>query len=476
MTSTAILIGNANYLGQDSLPCCLEDVAAMKALIEATGRFEDVRGLVDLTGDAMREAIRHALPDDTPQNEVFLYFSGHGTQIAGDFYYCGTKFDSDRPNETGMSHTQLHDLLRAAEPKLLVKVIDACFSGTLLVKAERQPPPIPKEGFRHVLQFSSSLDDQTSFAGETLSAFTRAFLEASVRKTEGTVYYSDVFNALRDKFLDNEDQTPFFVSQGTGRDILVDDVAKLGSFRETFKARWTIGGDQDVEDDEEAEETSADAAPLTTTELLTTADKLMADPLKAKALINELFDGVLARFKSGEFAEFFDCSIIEHSDYEEPTVRDFMVRVLARESRPDQLVTAGISRKKIRRNPWQATISAAALMFDEDWAETFDLELNCTLERAQLRLTLTPLYRTLKQMVLVLSVAPSLERCYLFEVLTQHPLTDWATFSTEGEEVVRRWYKLDWDEKLDQLIEKICVALENAVRTHIEETAERLKK
>jgi hypothetical protein len=55
-------------------------------------------------------------------------------------------------------------------------------------------------------------------------------------------------------------------------------------------------------------------------------------------------------------------------------------------------------------------------------------------------------------------------------MLTRHPRTDWEVFDRDGREIVRRWYKLNWNDSVEGLIEKICVALENAVREHINET------
>lgn len=204
MTSIAILIGNAAYEQEDDLACCAEDVKAMTALVEATGRFDNVYARTNVDSDAMRDLLRTTLLPTGEYEEIFFYFSGHGAQIGGDLFYCGTTFDGGRPNETGVSHTEVLNLLRPAAPKLLVKVIDACYSGALLVKTQRTTHPVVKEGLRNILQFSSSKDDQTSWGGEQLSAFTRAFLEASVRKTEGTVYYSDIANTLRDDFLEND--------------------------------------------------------------------------------------------------------------------------------------------------------------------------------------------------------------------------------------------------------------------------------
>jgi hypothetical protein len=346
VTSTAIVIGNADYSYEQSLPCCLEDVAAMKALIEATGRYAAIHALTDLDADAMREAFRDLLPATGSHDEVLFYFYGHGAQVGTELYYCGTQFDSARPNETGVSNTELHNLLRAAQPNLLVKIIDACFSGALLIKAERQPFPVTKEGFRHVLQFSSSLDDQTSLAGEPLSAFTRAFCEASVRKSEGPVYFTDVANTLRDDFLGNEDQTPFFVSQGTGRELLTDDASKFNEFRQQLETRWKIVGEHGDEETNENDAALVVAEPPTAKQLLMAAEARMGGPEGAKQLIDSLFDGVIARFGSGSFAEFFETKVVEHNDYQEPSSRDHIIRVLSRENRPDRMVTAEIKKRR----------------------------------------------------------------------------------------------------------------------------------
>ena len=60
----------------------------------------------------------------------------------------------------------------------LVTVFDTCFSGTPMVKRQAILPEVEKKGLKSVIQFSSSLLDQTSLAGERVSQFTRAFLEA----------------------------------------------------------------------------------------------------------------------------------------------------------------------------------------------------------------------------------------------------------------------------------------------------------
>ena len=192
MGSTAIIIGNANYRRAARLECCLEDLKAMEALVAAIGRHDVVRVAADADADRMREVVRDALTASGEIKELLFYFTGHGAQIGAEFYFCGTGFDASRPNETGVSHGELHEMLRSAEPDLLVKIVDACASGTPLIKSSLPVVPLRKDGLRNVVQLSSCMVEQSSFTGETLSEFTAAFLSACLRRLEGPVYYSDV--------------------------------------------------------------------------------------------------------------------------------------------------------------------------------------------------------------------------------------------------------------------------------------------
>ena len=113
---------------------------------------------------------------------------------------------------------------------------------------------------------------------------------------------------------------------------------------------------------------------------------------------------------------------------------------------------------------------------DSRYREVYDLRLNCKMHRAQIKLTLTPKYHSLKQLVIVVTCAPSLENCYVFEIGTLHSLTDFGEFDYEGNEVVRRWYKFDWDQSTDNVVEKIILKLDELVREHLEHIKQRLTK
>ena len=106
--------------------------------------------------------------------------------------------------------------------------------------------------------------------------------------------------------------------------------------------------------------------------------------------------------------------------------------------------------------------------------ETFDLSVNCEMDRAQIKIVLKPKFRSLQQFVLVVSCAPSLDTCYVFEMLTKHPLEDWSDYSAEGAEVTRRWYKFQWSDSTDFVVEKICSNFEDSARQHLEQTSKRI--
>lgn len=477
MKSVAVLVGNAEYAQENNLPCCREDVSAFYSLLEATGRFDEIISKVDLDADGMRTAVRDALPLSEDYEEIFFFFSGHGCHIAGDLYLCGTNFDGSHPNETGLSHSDLIDVFRAATPKVLITVFDACFSGAPLVKGAPVVPEIAKSGLQNVIQFSSSLDSQTSLGGEKLSEFTRAFLEASVRKNEGDVFYTDIKNALRDEFLGNNSQTPFFVNQGTGRERLVDDVKKLITFKTKLGTVWSSKDDDDTAGDagEEGSLELTQVEPLTSSQALAAIENKMAKPEDAEKLIGKIFDGVTDRFRVSDFAEFFEEEITNHSDFYEAASEEFMIRILSREKRYDRLVTAEIKRVKKKPSAFQAALAGMMASINQEWEDHYDLRLNCTLARAQIKLKLTPKYRALKQLQLELSCAPSLEHCYVFEVLTQHSRSDWDAFATDGSEINRRWYKLEWDADPEFLIEGVCTKLTAVITEHIESTTRRVQ-
>jgi hypothetical protein len=470
MANVAILVGNTKYQALSPLNCCAEDLRAIKDLLDATAKFDAVEMILDAESAQLKDRIREKVDACESVDEIFFYFTGHGFQHEAEFFFCATNFDAKRPNETGLSNTELHTLLKSTEAKLVVKVVDACSSGTLLIKSDGSFIPLGKSGFNNLIQIASCLESQNSLAGDPLSIFTEKFRAAVLRKTEGPVYYSDIVNVLRDDFLNNNSQTPHFVSQGTGREEFVDDAKKLDGLRAKLSAASNIAGSGQIVP-------SVEESPVTTIEILQKAETKFAKKQVAIAFISQFFEALSKKAAADLFGDLFDAQVIEHSNYMELTTRAFIIRVLVNEKRPDNFVTATIKPEHKRRDPLGLGLIAAGLLgHPDDSVSDYDLSLNCEIEKVQLKVTLTPKFVSLRRFVLVVSCVPSLEVCYVMEMLTQHSLKDWGVFDAEGLEVARRWYTMNWTDSCDFLVEKIFDKLQSVVQDSVNEIAHALSQ
>jgi hypothetical protein len=214
---------------------------------------------------------------------------------------------------------------------------------------------------------------------------------------------------------------------------------------------------------------AADERPASTLALLAAAEKRICTPDQVRDFVNRLFDGVLGRLNKSAFADYFELATIEHASFQEEHTREFIIRTLAGENRPDNLVNARVLRVR-KPQPWDKF----AMLMSAEYDEKLILELNCRVDRVQLRLTLTPRFKSLKRFILVLTCAPSLEQCYVFEALTLHPLTSWESFDERGKELVQRWYKIGWTDNLEGLTSKLCATVEETVIKHVQDTSARL--
>ncbi|WP_025037437.1 caspase family protein [Bradyrhizobium sp. DOA9] len=468
MANAAILVGNVQYDRLSKLECCHDDLLAMKQLLEATQKYEEIAIIENAAADSLKSQLRSAMDRIGNPDELFFYFTGHGHQHETEFFHCATDFDSRRPNQTGISTEELHTLLRLADAQLVVKVIDACSSGKLLVKSEGSWIPQSKDGFRNLIQIASCLDSQNSLTGKPLSVFTEKFRAATLRKIEGPIYYTDIINTLRDEFLENDTQTPFFVSQHTAREQFVDDASKLDALRKSL---------EEIRAGVSMPSVATQIAPLLTLEdRLRAADAKVVTPDLLSKFINEFFENVIGAVSATEFSQFFDLEVTEHDRFRESTAEEFIIRVMSKEKRSDNFVTAKHTRKLRGSNLFGAAALLRQSGFGGDgiYDETWELELNCALTRAQIKATLTPKFYNLQRIVLVITCAPSLDNCYIFEVASQHMLTDFGKYDRDGIETSRRWWKIHWNATTNGVVEQIARKFGETVRTQLEEAEKRL--
>lgn len=251
----------------------------------------------------------------------------------------------------------------------------------------------------------------------------------------------------------------------------------LSDFREQLSVTWApkVATPAIIVAPEEAEATSKTSS---LSDLLARMESEVAQPQDVSSFVDILFNGIRDKVSADSFGEFYSLKITENSDFEEFETQSFITRVLSKEKRNDEFVTATVKREyKIQNSLTRLTQSLAFPQSPEsDYTERLKLKLNLRMDRAQMRLNFTPKFSALQQINLIVSCAPSLETCYLFELATRHPRTDWNNFAEEGVEVTRRWYKLSWHQNVDDLITKIADQLSDVIKQHLEAVAERLTK
>lgn len=244
----ALLIGIDKYDRLPHLPACANDLVVMHDILKATNKYQEIQ----LIGASCAADTKGKLRDFFSKfssasniDEIFIYFSGHGG-YQDDALFCCSDFDEKRAATTSISNTELDDLLRSANPKVAVKVIDACQSGAPYIKDTGNGfvKSIKASKLSSFICMASSQHDQNSYASSSSSFFTDAWTNAALSRSSGTILYRDIQAALADAFASVPDQTPFFVNQGSGLEvfsIVTEAMSSLCAARNSTSGALTTG-------------------------------------------------------------------------------------------------------------------------------------------------------------------------------------------------------------------------------------------
>lgn len=220
----AVLVGVHEYVTPElgNLPACKSDVEFMRQLLEASGRYENILALTEATTaihvkSEISNWIKVLQEQQNPIEEVFFYYSGHGTFTENEFYFLLADFEEAKRSQTSMANSEVDRWLRSLNPLLAVKVVDACRSGIQYIKDSHQTLEThlnkSTSSFQSCYFMFSSRLDQPSFQDSELSYFTRSFLSAIHSFTGETIRYKDIVDYISDEFRNSPDQRPFFVAQ-----------------------------------------------------------------------------------------------------------------------------------------------------------------------------------------------------------------------------------------------------------------------
>jgi len=216
----AILIGASNYKDPaNNLPGCKNDLDFIFEVVSATSKYSSILkldGFVE-SGESKEKIIDFLDNIDEEVNEIFFYYTGHGKYDADDFYYIMSDYDRKKPKRTSLENSELDSWLKSKNPKLVVKIIDACQAGISYIKeVEVLEKYFNKttDKFNSCYFMFSCLKNQSSYQTAQISFFTKSLLYSLKESKTKTIRYKDLIDYVSEEFDGNKKQKPYFVVQG----------------------------------------------------------------------------------------------------------------------------------------------------------------------------------------------------------------------------------------------------------------------
>lgn len=233
----AILIACSEYSNNKvaNLPACKNDLKTIHDLLSASNEFEHIFQSLNESSHVLSDKLIDFITEHTNSNneidQVFFYFSGHGYRDNEDFYFCLEQTDVNKLKSTTISNITLDGYLKQLNPKVAIKVVDACFSGETYIKnIDDSFLNRNKQTFHDVYFMFSSRSTETSLATNEYSAFTKLFFDAILNQKDiNRITYKSIIDYLSD--MSNKlDHTPFFVTQGTHTAFMFDNLKSVQKF------------------------------------------------------------------------------------------------------------------------------------------------------------------------------------------------------------------------------------------------------
>lgn len=234
----AIIIGVSEYTNYDTLKACDNDIEIMKNTLEKLNKYEDI---CYISNSPKAHEVKKKIAEfvtkykNSSINELVFYFSGHGDRNKDDFFYVLSDFNEDKKETTGLRNTELDGLIKNLNPKLTIKIIDACFSGTSYIKSTNEnveqifTKSAKKNEFKNLYFLYSSSSEEESLANENISFFTQSFFNSLVQNL-GDIRYRDIMAYVADDMSLNKYPEPTFIVQANNTEIFGDISEDLATY------------------------------------------------------------------------------------------------------------------------------------------------------------------------------------------------------------------------------------------------------
>jgi hypothetical protein len=285
----ALLVGISKYQKTSQLLSCEEDLSLISDVIQNTKKYaEDEVLILGNSPSSVRAKqeissfIRKFQGEEI--DEIFFYYTGHGSRHKDDFIFLFSDYTASKPEKTSLRNSELDSMLKSLNPKLAVKVVDACYSGTEYIKS---PKELELESILHKSSgesfnktyffFSSSKSEYSIALKDGYSVFTKGFAKSLVDFAGRDIRYRDIMSSLADDSTITQHQTPLFVIQADNTEIFCNVSDVLANLVST-KLK---GNKEETEEGKNSGQTDPD-------EIQTYEEKLIAEVhLKGKEFCNE---------------------------------------------------------------------------------------------------------------------------------------------------------------------------------------------
>jgi hypothetical protein len=217
-----IVIGVEKYRSEsfDDLAACKNDARVIHDVLLNVKDFEEILFINEISSG---QDVKRSIADFVEKykgkylKELVFYFTGHGERYEDDFFYLLSDFERSKKETTGLRNSELDEWIKTLSPKLCVKIVDACYSGTQYIKSESAvendlKKSAQKFGLNDIYFWFSSRENEASFAGSDFSKFTESILRA-ITKQEGDVRYREIMAYVADDFSNTGSSKPIFVTQ-----------------------------------------------------------------------------------------------------------------------------------------------------------------------------------------------------------------------------------------------------------------------
>lgn len=209
-----IVIGINDYQSWPQLYNAVSDVKGVNTVLTSEYLFEPENVTLLLDGEATRsniyEALRTHIEKITPQDNLLIYYSGHGyfDKLLSEGYWVpvdGAKNDVS----SYIPNAQILKIIENINSQHTFLVADACFSGSLFASSSRgYAEQVERYKSRWGLASGRLEEVSDGNAGSTNSPFTQSFIEFLKTNPEQKVAVSDLVQFVKKRVSEANQQTP----------------------------------------------------------------------------------------------------------------------------------------------------------------------------------------------------------------------------------------------------------------------------